>query len=62
MKTEKEIKDRMELHQNNLDIIEKKLSDERSKFFGGNKKLIKVLMAMRTENRAAVVFLSWTLI
>lgn len=65
MKTQKEIEDRIKLHQNNLDLIGKKLMDARSvliDFWGENKKLIRVLDDMKLENERAIEFLYWTIL
>ncbi len=61
MKTEKEINDRLEMHQDRVAQIEKSISEEKIRFFPNNK-LIEFLEGLRLEENAAIVHLSWVLI
>lgn len=61
MKTQKEIEDRIEIHNRLLSDVDVRLRDEQFKIIK-NKELIRYLTEKRLEEQAAIVYLSWTLI
>ncbi len=61
MKTEKEIRDRIELHRQKLTILNNYISQEYKKLFQ-NKRLIAQLKKQMDDENAAIMYLSWVLI
>jgi hypothetical protein len=61
MKTEEEITERLEIHNQRLTLYHNRYMDENSKTFK-NKELIKFLLEQKMEEQAAIVHLSWVLI